>query len=143
MARGRSLVLALALAAVLARAGAAQCPSEVSHWGYGPTFAVSGSGDTVYMGAGTVLRIVDGSDRTSPTVVGELTLPADVYAIAPAGELLYALTYGGGLAVVDAADPARPRLVGAVAVGGYPGRAFSLLLAGSHLVVGSEAGLEV
>jgi hypothetical protein len=70
-------------------------------------------GDRAYVAAGSAgLQIVDGVASAAPTLRGRLRLPGLPFALQVVGEHAYiaAAGAGGGLQIVDVADPARPRL---------------------------------
>lgn len=125
-------------------AGAALSPSRevglrrVSS-GAGAVRSVASGSAALYRGEGVSLGVLDAGLR----VVGRLALDDAVREIAVAEPYLYLAAGRAGLLVVDVADPAAPRLVGALRVGEL---ASSIALLPGRAVVGStgeSAGLHV
>jgi hypothetical protein len=75
--------------------------------------AVAVQDDTVYLGRGPRIVILDVSDPTSPRLVGQSdVLDGVVQDIVVLEGLAYIAAADAGLRVVDIADPVRPREVG-------------------------------
>jgi hypothetical protein len=118
----------------------------------GTTVSLAVSGRRAYASAvlddsSAELRVLDINTPTRPMLLGRLTLARDDDApgtVVALGERAFVLD-GGGLSVIDAREPARPRLVEHVATRGRP---VSMALAGSRLYVteaddADAGGLEV
>lgn len=75
--------------------------------------AVAVRGDTVYVGQGSRLLVVDVSDPAAPTLVGVTSpLPEKVQAVAVQNDYAYLAVGAAGLRVIDVAVPAHPVEVG-------------------------------
>ncbi len=95
-------------------------------------------GDTVYLGQGVALAIIDVSTSTF-TRLGSLALEAEILAMHKTGSFLYCLLNDeAGLQVVDVSDPAAPRVLGHLAL--ETNRVAGLDLDGDHLYVAAERG---
>ena len=79
----------------------------------GTALAIAVRGDTVYVGQGSRLLVVDVSDPAAPTLVGVTSpLPEIVQAIALRGHYAFLAVGNAGLRVIDVSDPAGPVEVG-------------------------------
>jgi hypothetical protein len=77
----------------------------------GPAQAISRSGNTLYLGAGAAVVVVDTTDITAPVERGRVDL--DELALDVAHWQTTAIALGEhGLAFIDAADPAHPATIG-------------------------------
>jgi len=113
----------------------------IGRWPFGAARAVVVEGDYVYLGSGGVIYILDMSDPTSPTEVGEIATPGVVFCIFVDNFHLYVADGGGGLRVIDVADPAHPYEVGSYDT---PGSAIGVWVSGSYAyVVSYETGLRI
>lgn len=98
------IVLLVLLAAGWAMAG--DCPYEVGQWGYGPIAAIDVKDGLGLVASGAVLQVVDLSRPTTLDVLGELTLPAVIEALALAGgHQAVAVAGEHELWLVDLTDP--------------------------------------
>jgi len=107
----------------------------------GITHAVAVEGNYAYIGVGPRLVILDVSDKAHPIVIGRTgVLPGVVSGVAVAGSYAYVAVEGGGLRIINVADPARPREVGFYDT---PGWAYGVAVSGSYAYVADGAGLRI
>jgi len=145
---GIMVVLSLALAALIATAflgGSAAAPAALSrlqngtipqpgHFGgWLASIAVPPSGgDTIYLGEGSGLTVLDVSDKSQPHPIGSLPLIGDeITDITVQDDTAY-LVNGDGLCIVDVTTPTLPSLVGGF---NTDGAAQGLAVAGSYAFV--------
>jgi hypothetical protein len=137
----------------LSRANAAPAPAQappaspfrlVGQIG-GDVLAVDVAGDTVYMGVGPRVVVLDASDPDAWRRVGQTeVLPGVVTDLQRVGDLVFALA--GGLVTIDVSDPSAPRQVGFLAVGeddptyGWIGPKRLAIEGGTAYLVGSAYG---
>jgi hypothetical protein len=134
-----AIVLMCSLSAFTA--WAQDCPELEGRWPFGPSNAVEVSGNYAYYGSGAVLRVVDVSVITHPTVVAELELPDVIVDITVSGSYAYVADRSGGLRVVDVGTPSSPIEVAARAT---PGRAATVVVSGNLAYLADlEGGLRV
>ena len=69
-------------------------------------------GNLAWLGTGLGLTVLDLSDAASPAPIARLDLPGMPYDIVRQGDRAYVALHEAGLAVLDLADPRRPRLTG-------------------------------
>lgn len=94
--------------------GAATCvPSLLGADRRGPVEAIARNGDTIYLGAGAALQILDVTDPASPTQRSYLNLDSVVLDVANVGSLV-AVLGRDELSLVDASDPSQPVRLGAL-----------------------------
>ncbi|MBD3334778.1 MAG: T9SS type A sorting domain-containing protein [Candidatus Eisenbacteria bacterium] len=89
---------------ILERAGA---------WPYGPSFAVAldTQRDLIFLGSGGAVLVLDGTDRTNPTLIYDEIHTAGLVEDAwydPATQALFLACGTGGLEIWDVSDPAAP-----------------------------------
>jgi hypothetical protein len=115
----------------------------------GPVRAVAAVGDTIYLGEGSVLSILNVRDLRHPVRQGQAALPGFAYKIQVVNQIAYVL-YGSefcfgpvqcaessGLQVLDVRNPARP-----IPTGNYAGT-IRVATAGGYAYLLSSAGLQV
>jgi PKD repeat protein len=79
----------------------------------GTIYTVASQGSYVYAGIGPRMVILDISNPSEPSLVGQSSpLPGLVYAIAVAGNYAYLIDSEGNLWVVDVSNPAAPTEIG-------------------------------
>ena len=79
----------------------------------GASYAVAISGTLAYLGVGPRLIVLDVSDPTSPSVLGQTEhFPSIVHHIAIDGSIAYVANWEGGLRIVDISDPGGSRRTG-------------------------------
>lgn len=83
----------------------------VGHTG-GRCEAVCGAANYAYIGEGPQLTVVDVSNGARPHRVGWVFLPGNVKDLFLVGDLVFAAASGGGLQIVDVADPTSPTIRG-------------------------------
>jgi hypothetical protein len=100
----------------LAAAAAATPPACVPHVlgsdGRGPAFAIARTGDTLYVGAGAALLVLDISDEVHPVQVAKLEIGQVVRGLALAGSTTLVATGLDQFFLVDVSDRAHPVLAG-------------------------------
>lgn len=90
-------------------------------------------GNYAYVGQGPRLVILNVSDPTGPTVLGQTNvLPGVVIDVAVAGNYAYVADYDGGLRIISAADPSHPTEVGFY---NTPGLAYGVAVVGNYAYV--------
>ena len=77
----------------------------------GPCRAVALDADRVLIGQGAVLTILDTSDPSQLTPLGQVTVPGVIADIDVVGDIAYAALGAAGLAVIDLTNPASPILL--------------------------------
>ena len=80
----------------------------LSYTPHGDAVAVAVSGDFAYYNSGPVLYAVDISTPADPQIVGEVTLPGDIAAMAVNGSIAYVAIGSGGVCTVDVSNPSAP-----------------------------------
>ena len=90
--------------------------------GWAADLAVAGAAG--YLVVGSKLRILDLSAPATPTILGELSLPDQLYGVAVQGGLAVITGLGAALYAVDVSNPALPTLLGTLP--GGPGFAVTL-----------------
>jgi len=107
--------------------------------GYG--YAVAVSNNYAYVGEGRSLLVLDISTPSSPSKVGQVTLPGIVRGIALLGRYAYVADEEGGLQVVDVSSPTAPTIRGFYPTTGWTD---GITVLGGHAYVADEvAGLEI
>lgn len=106
----------------------------------GGTLAVARQGQYAYIGVGGRLVVLDISNPTLPTFVGEsVVVPGTVYDLTVAGDYAYTAFGYAGLRIFDVSDPAAP-----VETGHAPaGWARGLALSGQYAYVADGGGLRI
>jgi len=112
----RTAVVSILLILGLAGSGRAEDSEtllRMGAWPYGPSQAVEvdAARDLVFLGAGGVVLVLDGSDRTAPILITDDLHTQGVVEdlhFDPTRQLLYAACGEGGLEIWDLADPAVP-----------------------------------
>lgn len=137
-------LLALLVAAMGAgpavRAGALAQELTLSPIGQlgGAVQAVAAVGTTTYLGVGPRLLILDACDPYWPLMLGQTEpLPGIVSSVAVSEGYAYVAASADGLVVVDVRDPARPQIVGHLAMNGSAAR---MVLAEGLLYAAAGAG---
>ena len=111
-----------------------------------PATAVRVAEGRAYVGVGgneihIRVHILDVTDPTSPTELGNLELPGWIADLDRSGDTLYVAAEDAGLRVVDASDPAAPSEIGSLALNGW---AMGTRVAGTYAYVAAgDAGLIV
>jgi hypothetical protein len=85
-------------------------PAEIGSL-YLPTYirTLAISDPYAYVGGGTVLHVVDISDKSHPTAAGSIEIASgQIYDAAATGRFVFLAAYDAGLRVIDATDPAHP-----------------------------------
>jgi hypothetical protein len=107
----RSTAFTLAFALLLASTATAQtsscAPRLVGMDRRGPASAIARSGDTLFLGNGAALTVIDTSDLLAPVELGFVNLDRVAVDVASWGAVAVVLGEGG-LVFVDASDPAHP-----------------------------------
>jgi hypothetical protein len=79
----------------------------------GATYGLAVQDNTVYLGEGTNVTIVDVSDATKPDKLASLSFPSLVWDMHVEGSLLFVANGNtGGVQVVDVSTPASPKVMG-------------------------------
>ncbi len=99
----------------------------------GDAMALALDGSRLYIADGSGLRIVDVADPETPALLGSLDLPGEVQDLALSGSRVWLAAGTAGLLMVDAADPAQPRL--ALSLPEAPLMANAAAVAGGRLYV--------
>lgn len=94
------------------------------------------AGNLAYVACGWYLAIVDVSEPISPALVSTYQTASTPNAVQVVGTTLYVAEKYGTLQVFDVSDPAAPRSLGA---GHAPDRAYSVLVHGDHVYVGTNS----
>lgn len=115
------------------------CPDLIGTVPHGPCWAVAAAGDHAYFGSGAVLMVADITDPSTPIVVGELELPADIDGIAISNGSAFLACGSQGLWVVDVTDPTAPVIAGAYTSSLWP---VSLDVSGDLAYVANAANPE-
>ena len=122
----------------------------MGRWPYGPAHAVAtaelgGTGvidGTPYsfLSSGSVVLILDMTDPTNPTKVGEVVTPVLVWGLTLFGDLLLVADGEAGLRVVDVSAPASPAEVGFLDTPGGGAGAYEVAVSGDLALVGDRTG---
>jgi len=121
------------LCVLAAPALAADCPELEGRWPYGPAYAADVSGNHLYYGSGSVLKVAELSDPAHPQPVGEsAALPGFVTGVAASGGYAYVANASAGLRVLDVSDPSAPVEVGFFDT---PGVFWGIAVSGSYAYV--------
>jgi len=133
----------------------AAVPQELGSLTTSPVYDLTVRGDYAYLAEGSAadvggLRLVDISNSTTPTLVGEDTGCTEAAGIdvSADGNLTYvACVTDGTLRIVDTTDKSNPALLGSVALPGVPGLpdynvAYSVAVVGNVAYVGNAYGLD-
>jgi hypothetical protein len=142
-AKMKNMFLVLVLNLGLALGAFSQNPPNttlISHWGYGPCWAVTINSDYAFMGSGCVFMIMDYSNPATLEKVGELLLPDNIKSIKISGNYAYVATSKAGLSVIDISNPVDPVKVGSVITFGY---AFDITLSGNYAYIANESGMAI
>ncbi len=107
--------------------------------GYG--YAVAVSNNYAYVGEGRSLLVLDISTPSSPTKIGQVTLPGIVRGIALLNQYAYVADEEGGLQVVDVSSPTAPAIRGFYPTIGWTDGI--TVLGGRAYVADEVAGLEI
>ena len=100
----------------------------------GPTYAVAVQGDYAYLGIGPRLVVLDVSDRTQPTLIGQSGLLTDfVQDIVLEETYAYIAAGGAGLKIFDISDKAAPRETGSFETQGF---AYGVVSGGWYCICG-------
>jgi len=90
---------------------------------------------------GSGLQVIDISDPTSPTLVGNYNTPGSARGIAVSGDHAFVADWFWGLQVIDISDPTSPTLVGTCDTPHY---ACGVAVSGDHAFVADQSsGLQV
>jgi hypothetical protein len=107
----------------------------------GSSYAVAVQGDYAYLGVGPRLVVLDISDPSDPTMLGQTDIMGDVVqGVAVAGGYAYVAAEYAGLQVVDVSDPSDPRLVGSCDT---PSRARDVAVAAGYAYVADWTTMQV
>lgn len=85
---------------------------EVSHWGYGPAYAVKAIGNYLYYGEGTVFIIRDITDPMISSKLSDLDLKETINSIDINGNHAY-VGLNGSFMILDISDKNNPKIIGA------------------------------
>jgi len=97
--------------------------------------------DYAYVPLGWGLSVINVSDPTSPHEVARMTSEFEfAYAVAVAGNYIYAASGYSGLRVIDVSEPTVPREVSLCEI---PGWAWRVAVAGSYAYVSATGGLHI
>ncbi len=108
--------------------------------------AVAASGDYAFITAysnnqSTILKTIDISDVTNPTVVSSWEAPSNVWSLAAAGDFVYLGLRDRGVIILDVSDPARPQRLASIETDPY---IRSMRLSGDRLYLAvGQAGITV
>lgn len=80
---------------------------------------VASSGDNAFIAYENILRVVDISDVSNPTVLSSWEAPVMIWSIAAAEEYVYLALRERGLVVLDVSDPARPQEIASLGTRPY------------------------
>ncbi len=80
----------------------------IGHWGYGPCYTVSESGNYAFIGSGCMLLVIDKTNPGVPVKVGDLLLPDVIQAIAVDGDHVYIANDEAGLRITNISNPTEP-----------------------------------
>jgi hypothetical protein len=137
----RSFWCGLLLVAMANLALGQECPRLLGRWGYGPAYAVAVSGSYAYVGAGSLLLVVNVANPAAPAVAGRVLLPGVVRGVAVASGRAYVAAGAGGMQVVSVLTPSNPSVIGSLDVGG-PAAGIALSGTRAYIAAGA-AGLAV
>lgn len=91
----------------------------VGHWGDGPSSAFIAAGQVGYHGRGCIVEAVAiGGRNSAESSLGKVMLPSPVRGFALGSAVVYAVTDGSGLHVIDAYEPTRLVEVGRLDIPG-------------------------
>ena len=117
----------------------------VGRWPYGASYdvvpgTINGT-PYAFLGAGSVVQVLDMTDPTSPTLAGEIVTPGTVHGLDITGNFLLVADQKAGLRVIDLSVPASPQEVGSFDT---PGHAEGVVVSGDlALVADFRSGLRV
>jgi hypothetical protein len=94
-------------------------PTEVGFFSLPAVACVAVADRRAYVGAGNLLVVLDVVDPTAPVEVARLELPGSPASVAVIDTIVVLVTLYHGLFVVSVEDPARPAVLGALAIDGY------------------------
>ncbi|MCF7805301.1 MAG: T9SS type A sorting domain-containing protein [Candidatus Marinimicrobia bacterium] len=86
----------------------------IGRWANGPCNAVASRGDTVYLGNGAYLEIVDFTAQNNPVRLGKVLLPNIPINIIVIGDYAYVADGRGGLHIYDISNPIDLKLISAI-----------------------------
>ena len=117
----------------------------VGRWPYGLAYAVAeglvNGAPHAFLGSGGVVLVLDVTDPSAPSAVGELITPGDVWGLTLTGNFLLVADWDSGLRIIDISDPSAPVEVGFLDT---PGRAYNVVVSGDlALVAAYSEGLRV
>jgi len=116
-------------------------PFAISRGSMPSATAVAAAGELAYFNTGPVLHVADVSDPTNPQVLGEVTLPGRITAIAVDGSTSYVAMGGAGVSIVDVGNPWAPEVASSIET---PWASLDVAVSGRHLYVADGlAGLGV
>lgn len=102
-----ALILVLTGGSLVAR----DCLDPEGRWPYGVSNSIAAEGSLALLANGAVLQVVDLTDPSAPTVLGELAVARTIEAVAISGDRGFVLTTNT-LHVVDLSTPTTPTEVG-------------------------------
>jgi hypothetical protein len=107
----------------------------------GACSAVAVQGSTLYVGAGSVLTLMDCSNPVAPSPLSTLALPGVIEALAVAGSYAYVACGPAGVQIVDVSNPRAPVHTGTFDTSGS---AHDVAVTGQQLLIADgEAGLRI
>jgi hypothetical protein len=113
----------------------------LGRWAEGDCNDVVIDGNTVYLGNGAYLQIMDCSDPANPQLLGRVALPMIVQGLALRGDKIYVADYDAGLRIVDVSNPAAPVEIGALE---KIGSAYDVVIEGTFAyIAGYNKGLVI
>lgn len=93
--------------------------SVLGRWAWGPCEAVDVQGNYAYIGNGPTFQVLDVSNPSSPTIVGEYLIDKLVQDIAVRGTFAYVLS-SAALVVMDVSNPQAPTKLSELGITGGP-----------------------
>jgi len=110
---GLCVVLAIVTASYPPAVFAEDCIEINGRWAYGPANGIDVAGNLAFLGSGSFLKVLDVSNPSTPTVLGEVMISGVVGEITVSGEIAYVIDEStSALRVVDVSDPASPLEIG-------------------------------
>jgi hypothetical protein len=122
------------------RANSLEVPA-IGRWGNSQCCSVAVSGDLIFLGLNSELRILDASDPIHPVKLGSVSVPDNVLSVFVLGNRAYFAAGNSGLLIVDVSNPEFPTILGTADT---PGSAQGVFVSGSYAYVADGAsGLRI
>ena len=110
--------------------------TKIGEWGWGPCYGIDLKGNHAYIGNGLMFQVLDISDPSNPTLVGEIYTGSLIRRIIVSGNFAYTIS---PFRIIDISDPSHPVLVETVQLPDvYP--ATAIAVNGNYVYIGDFYG---